>query len=235
MTNASKSRAVLEAEKLYDRAIRADASEAISSLSSLETAIAARIGTESKEDKDLLELIRHDFASVRKQIELATTLDGALAQIAAFFYDPVDGYRGTYNALGLQQRVALGNMIGNALYQIDRAEDYRAQEKHKLGVLVAQSDGTEISINNINAALDRVDRIENAQLPILRDWLASLKTMHIAATGEAWVAPVKRGANPQQQTREAMNERLARLGIAPVKTDTPDYEPQTNGTETRVA
>lgn len=232
----AKSAAVREFEKLYDRAIRNEAGEAMTALDQIIEAIAQRIGaSEDKADADLMHRVQHDAKTIRDQLELTFTSRGALAQIAAFFYDPAEGYRGTYNTLGLQQRVVLGNMIQNGIYQIERAQDYLAQEKHKLTVLVASSDGTEISINNINAQIDRVERIEVNQIPSLQDWVLNLKVAYEAAVGEKWTAPVRRGASPQQQSREAVNERLARLGIKGVKHDTPDYQPQTDGVSTNVA
>lgn len=236
MTNASVPANVRAFEKLYDRAIRADGEVAMTAAGKIVEDIAARFAaSDDKADKDLVERVRHDMRTIYKQLELATTVQGAIAQICAFFYDPVEGYRGTYNALQLQQRVALGNMIQNGIYQIERAEDYLAQEKQKLGVLVAQSDGTEISMNNIASQIDRVERITVGQLPALQDWVANLKDAYHAVTGEKWTPPVRRGAAPQQQNRQAVNERLAKLGIQGVGFDTPDYEQQTDGTATHVA
>lgn len=236
MTNAAVPANVRAFEKLYDRAIRADGEVAMTAAQKIVEDIAARFAAaEDKADKDLVERVRHDMRTIYKQLELATTVQGAIAQICAFFYDPVEGYRGTYNSLGLQQRVVLGNMIQNAHYQMERAQDYLAQEKHKLSVLVAQSDGTEISVNNIASQIDRVERIAIGQIPALQDWCENLKAAFHAVTGEKWTAPVKRGANPQQQNREAVNERLARLGIKGVGFDTPDYEQQTDGVSTNVA
>lgn len=240
MTNSkntpAKSAPVRDFEKLYDRAILASADDAIGSVETLLSAIRGRLSSsDDKADKDLLELVTHDLGTIAKQLELATTTQGAIAQIAAFFYDPVEGYRGTYNSLGLQQRAVLGNMIQNGLYQIERAEDYAAQEKHKLSVLVAQSDGTEISMNNINSQIDRVERITVGQIPALRDWISNLKTAYEAVVGEKWTPPVKRGASPQQQNRAAVNDRLSRLGLKGVAFDTPDYDQQTDGISTNVA
>lgn len=183
--------------------------------------------------------------------ETEITLTQAIARIAAEFYDPYQRYdqqSGSYvdaNSYAWDQRLALQSLGNFAWRQMhDTSTDSKGRPRgvslkldsarSQLKQTLAQSDGTEISLNAINSAVDWVERFES-QLSNLDNFFHVAAAVYEAAVGEPFkpFEPWTTQSNAPKNAASAVAKTDLEARLAAMGMSLPDtYEAQTNGVET---
>lgn len=185
--------------------------------------------------------------------EINTTLAEALAVVAAHFYDPVqsvdmEGYATERNNFSWSQRMALqsvANMAYRQLYdtgldsqkrvrgvahKLDKARSYAKQ------TLRTATGGTEFDIQQVDRALDWVERLES-EVAALDEMFHTAAAMYEAAVGEAFkpYAPWTAKSNGPRATNSDIADIRDRAARVLGEAFTPDVELQTDGVDTQEA
>jgi hypothetical protein len=140
----------------------------------------------------------------------------AIGTIAGYFYNPEGnviprGDEAEANALSFQQRGMLGNLVSNAKWMLDNARQHERKLIAQADELEAICDDSEISLNKLSFALDRLEDCAVVQIPACEEWFEVTQAAYEAVVGEAWKPFVKKGRSGQVQTADAVKERLAVL------------------------
>lgn len=136
----------------------------------------------------------------------------AIASLAAVFYVPgnIDAEGVYYNDTLFQLRGMLGNLCQNAKWMIENVDAQIGKAWQDIDALEAECDGGEIGLANLNKAMDRLERLENAQMPACKDWFANVTTAYETIMGEKW-KPFVKSDSREKQTADAVRARLANM------------------------
>lgn len=144
------------------------------------------------------------------------TVHQALGAIAGYFYDPNTnmkprGDESEANGLGFQQRGALGNMCQNAKWMMDNAIQHKLKLEAEVDQLEAICDDSEISLNKLSFAIDKLEDCLTVQIPATEEWLELTKAAYEAVVGDKWTPFTKAGPSAAKQTADSVRARMERL------------------------
>lgn len=167
----------------------------------------------NKRRVDLEEVAADHYQHLCDEAISDTDLTRAIATIAGAFYEPMDGYddaEGNHiaNAHHYQQKMALDNIVSNAMYMLKGALERRDALDKKLEALASEEESTG-PVNTINNTLDMLERMEMQQIPNLVSYVQVVKAAYYGCRGEQWKPYVKQGATATTQDMKAARARLA--------------------------
>jgi len=189
----------------------------------------------AKEESTLAEMTRHAMTEARKRRvdleELAADLYqekkdrgvdpedliDAMATIAAAFYSPTavgaKDYSGETmdNDLQFQQRMALGNVVGNANWMAESAVKFLRDNDNRLAKQERYFDGSDNAIDQIIQTQDRIEVAKTLQVPHCAEYLQIVAAAYRGVIGESWKPRAKQGAGEREQRLAALKERTQRL------------------------
>lgn len=140
----------------------------------------------------------------------------AMTTLAAAFYSPTAGYeerggRVLDNDLDFQQRMLLGNVVGNASWMLEAAVKFLHNSHRSLDRKERVFDGSDNAINEIVSIQDRIEVAQTLQIPHLSEYLPLVAAAYRGVTGETWKPRASQGKDEREQKLAALKERTKQL------------------------
>jgi hypothetical protein len=144
-------------------------------------------------------------------------LTKAIAIIAAAFYEmgtpheDHDGATQVYNDLDFQQKSALSNICNNSNWMMSSSAERITKLFTQMDQLEATFKGSDNEIFQMNRCAEQIERLKGVQIPTLRKYGAITKAAYLGVRGEQWKPYAKSKTTPQEQSKQALLERVRRL------------------------
>ena len=144
-------------------------------------------------------------------------LTKAIATIAAAFYEmgtpyeDRDGVTQSYNDLDFQQKSALSNICNNSNWMMSSSAERITKLFTEMDQLEATFRGSDNEIFQMNRCAEQIERLKGVQIPTLRKYGAITKAAYLGVRGEQWKPYAKSKTSPQEQSKQALLERVRRL------------------------
>jgi len=144
-------------------------------------------------------------------------LTKAIATIAAAFYEmgtpyeDRDGVTQSYNDLDFQQKSALSNICNNSNWMMSSSAERITKLFTEMDQLEATFRGSDNEIFQMNRCAEQIERLKGVQMPTLRKYGAITKAAYLGVRGEQWKPYAKSKTSPQEQSKQALLERVRRL------------------------
>lgn len=165
---------------------------------------------------DLEELAADQYEEKKERGVDPEDIIDAMTTIAAAFYSPSSGHENIYgdvpdNDLEFQQRMALGNVVGNANWLLESAVKFLRDNHKNLERKDKNFDGSDNAIEQMTRLQDRIEVAQTLQVPHCSEYLPIVAAAYRGVLGEAWQPRAPKGRDERDQKIAAIRERTRQL------------------------
>lgn len=166
---------------------------------------------------DLEELAADQYQEKKERGVDPEDIIDAMTTLAAAFYSPSTSCREDANGdvpendLEFQQRMMLGNVVGNANWMLESAVKFLNDNHKNLERKEDRFDGSDNAIEEIIKVQDRIEVAQTLQVPHCSEYLPITAAAYRAVIGEAWQKRAAQGKGEKEQKLAALKARSMQL------------------------